>query len=62
MEEKKRVRGVVDRIDNGVVVVLIRDPNDPDMTREIYVPRSRFRKRDLEEGDRVTVTISTSKR
>ena len=62
MSERKRVRGVVDRIEGGIVVVLIRDPEDPNITREIYVPRSRFKKRDLEEGDRVTVTIGGSKR
>ena len=61
MGEKKRIRGVVDRIEGGIVVVLIRDPDDPEMTREIYVPRSKFKKRDLEEGDRVTVTIERSR-
>ena len=60
MGEKKRVRGVIDRIEGGIVVVLIRDPEDPDITREIYVPLTRFKKRILEEGDRVTVAIGGS--
>ena len=60
MSEKKRVRGTIDRIDGNIVVVIIRDPEDPNITREIYVPRSRFKKRDLEEGDSVTVLVGGS--
>lgn len=55
--EKKRVAGVVDRIEGNIVVVVIRDPNDPDCTREVYVPRDRFKKIDLQEGDQVTVLL-----
>lgn len=55
--EKKRVAGVVDRIEGNIVVVVIRDPDDPDCTREIYVPRDRFKKIELQEGDRVTVIL-----
>ncbi|MDN5280430.1 MAG: hypothetical protein PWR01_4395 [Clostridiales bacterium] len=54
---KKRVRGVVDRIENGIVVVVIEHPDDPDATVEIYVPREKFKKHDLKEGDRVTVLV-----
>lgn len=54
---EKRVAGVVDRIEGNIVVVVIRDPNDPDCTREIYVPRDRFKKIELQEGDRVTVIL-----
>lgn len=55
--EKRRVAGVVDRIEGNIVVVVIRDPDDPDCTREIYVPRDRFKKIELQEGDRVTVLL-----
>lgn len=54
---EKRVAGVVDRIEGNIVVVVIRDPNDPDCTRELYVPRDRFKKIELQEGDRVTVVL-----
>lgn len=54
---KKRVRGVVDRIENGIVVVVIVHPDNPDATREIYVPIEKIKKRDVHEGDRVTVLI-----
>jgi transcription termination factor Rho len=55
--EKKRVAGVVDRIEGDIVVVVIRDPDDPEGTREVYVPRSKIKKVELQEGDRVTVII-----
>ncbi len=58
MGEKKRVAGVVDRIEGDIVVVVIRDPDDPEMHREVYVPRSKIKKIELQEGDRVTVIIS----
>jgi len=54
---EKRVAGVVDRIEGNIVVVVIRNPDDPDCTREIYVPRDRFKKIELQEGDRVTVVL-----
>ncbi len=54
---EKRVAGVVDRIEGDIVVVVIRDPKDPDCTRELYVRRDQFKKIDLQEGDRVTVII-----
>jgi transcription termination factor Rho len=57
MGEKKRVAGVVDRIEAGMVVVVIRDPEDPGATREIYVPREKIKKVDLQEGDRVSVLV-----
>lgn len=57
MGEKKRVAGVVDRIEGDIVVVVIRDPDDPESTREVYVPRSKIKKIELQEGDRVTVII-----
>ncbi len=54
---EKRVAGVVDRIEGNIVVVVIRDPDNPDCTRELYVPRDRFKKIELQEGDRVTVVL-----
>lgn len=54
---KKRVRGVVDRITGGIVVVLIRHPDDPEMFQEIFVPREKFKQADLNEGDYVSVLI-----
>ncbi|HNS09425.1 MAG TPA: hypothetical protein PKN29_06975 [Candidatus Ozemobacteraceae bacterium] len=60
-KKKKRVKGVVDRITAGIVVVLIRHPNaaedEPDTYLEIYVPREKFKNRDLHEGDYVSVDI-----
>lgn len=57
MSEKKRLSGIVDRIEGGVVVVVVRDPQNPEDTFEVVVPRQKIKKTDLEEGDRVTVTI-----
>ena len=63
-KKKKRVKGTVDRITGGIVVVLIRHPdaakNEPDTYLEIYVPRENFKNRDLKEGDYVSVDIEES--
>lgn len=56
--KKKRVRGVVDRVTGGIVVVLIPHPDDPDIFQEIYVPLTNFKKRTPEPGDRVTVLVA----
>ena len=53
-----RVRGFVDRISNGIVVVVIRNPIDNETVREIFVPVSKFPKRVPEEGDYVSVTVN----
>ena len=53
-----RVRGFVDRISNGIVVIVIRDPKDNESVREICVPVSKFPKRVPEEGDYVSVTVN----
>ena len=53
-----RVRGFVDRISNEIVVVVIRDPEDNESVREIFVPESKFPKRIPEEGDYVSVTVN----
>ncbi|PKL42314.1 MAG: hypothetical protein CVV41_14325 [Candidatus Riflebacteria bacterium HGW-Riflebacteria-1] len=56
-KKKKRVQGVVDRITAGIVVVVVRHPDDPEAMQEIYVPREKFKNRDLQEGDYVSVDI-----
>lgn len=56
-KKKKRVKGVVDRITAGVVVVVVRHPDDPEAMMEIYVPLAKFKNRDLQEGDYVSVDI-----
>jgi transcription termination factor Rho len=55
--EKKRVRGIVDRVANGIVVILIPDPNYPDATKEVYLPIELIKKKNLKEGDKVTVYV-----
>jgi hypothetical protein len=56
-KKKKRVKGVIDRITAGIVVVVIRHPDDPEAMKGIYVPREKFKNRDLHEGDYVSVDI-----
>ena len=56
-KKKKRVRGTVDRVTGGIVVVLIKHPDEPDVYIEIYVPLSNFKKRTPHEGDYVSVEI-----
>ena len=53
-----RVRGYVDRISNGIVVVVIRNPKDNESVKEIFVPISKFPKRVPEEGDYISVTVN----
>jgi len=55
----KRVAGVVDRIEGDIVVIIIKDPDDPEMNREVYVKRSLIKKIELQEGDRVTVLLKS---
>ena len=57
-KKKVRVRGYVDRISNGIVVVVIRNPEDNESVKEIFVPVSKFPKRVPEEGDYVSVTVN----
>lgn len=56
-KKKKKVKGYVDRISNGIVVIVIRNPEDNESVREIFVPISKFAKRVPEEGDYVSVTV-----
>lgn len=58
MAEKKRVAGVVDRVEGDTAVVIIRDPKDSKSMREVYVDKKKLKKTDLNEGDRVTVELS----
>lgn len=44
-KKKKRVRGCVDRVTGGIVVVVIKHPDEPDVYQEIYVPIEKFTKR-----------------
>ncbi len=53
---KKRVSGVVDRIEGNMVIVVVRDPESED-TIEVAIDRRKIKKTDLQEGDRVTVYI-----
>jgi hypothetical protein len=56
-KKKKRVKGCVDRVTGGIVVVLIKDEEDPDVYHEVYVPISKFKNRTPQEGDYVSVEI-----
>lgn len=56
-KKKKRVKGCVDRVTGGIVVVLIKDEEEPDVYHEIYVPISKFKNRTPQEGDYVSVEI-----
>lgn len=58
MAGKKKIAGVVDRVEGDTAVVVIRDPDDSESTREIYVDKKKMKKVDLKEGDRVTVELS----
>jgi hypothetical protein len=55
MADKKKVSGTVDRVEGEIIVVAIRDPDDPDATREVYVNKKDLKKTTLKPGDKVTV-------
>ncbi len=57
MSEKKRVAGVVDRVEGHVAVIVVRDPNTKE-PREIYVDKRKMKKVDLKEGDPVSVEMT----
>jgi translation initiation factor IF-1 len=57
MAEKKRVAGVVDRVEGDVAVVVFKDPDSGD-NREVYVDKKKLKRIDLKEGDPVTVEMS----
>lgn len=56
-KKKVRVRGFVDRISNGIVVVVIVNPKDNETVKEIFIPVSKFPNGAPEEGDYVSVMI-----
>ena len=57
MAEKRKLHGVVDRVEGDVVVVVVKDP-DSDTNREVYVDKKKLKKVELKEGDNVTVMMS----
>lgn len=57
MTEKKRVAGVVDRIEGNVIVVVVKDPKDG-INKEIYVNKKKLKRIELKEGDTVSVEMS----
>lgn len=57
MAEKKRVAGVVDRVEGDVIVVVVKDPSDG-INKEIYVKKKQLKRIELKEGDDVTVMMS----
>ena len=57
-KKKVRVKGYVDRISNGIVVVVIRNPVDNESLKEIFIPASKFPNRVPEEGEYVCVTVN----
>ena len=56
-KKTKRVRGWVDRVTGGIVVVVIKHPDEPDATIEVYVPIEQFKNRTPAEGEYVSVLI-----
>lgn len=58
-KKKTLIKGFVDRISNGIVVIVVKNPEDPDTIKEIYVPISKFPNRVPEEGEYVSVSISS---
>ncbi len=56
-KKKKRVSGWVDRVTGGIVVVVVKHPDEPDATIEIYVPVEKFKQRTPAEGEYVSVLI-----
>lgn len=57
MADKKRVAGTVDRVEGDIAVVVIRDPDNEDCTKEIYVDKKKLKRIDIKEGDQVTVIL-----
>ena len=52
---RKKHRGTVDRVVDGVVVVLIDDPDDPNEVKEVYIEKKHFKKRTPKSGDKVSI-------
>jgi hypothetical protein len=52
---RKKHRGTVDRVEEGIVVVVINDPDDPEEYREVYIEEKHFKKRTPKSGDKVSI-------
>lgn len=57
MAEKKKIAGIVDRVEGNTIVVVFKDP-DSGIPREVYVDKNKLKKINLKEGDGVTVQMS----
>lgn len=57
MADKKRVAGVVDRVEGDTAVIVFKDPDSGD-NREVYLDKKKLKRVDLKEGDEVTVEMS----
>ena len=57
MAEKRRVAGVVDRVEGDTAVIVFKDPDTGD-NREVYLDKKKLKRVDLKEGDDVTVEMS----
>lgn len=57
MTEKRKVAGVVDRVEGDTAVIVVKDPDSGD-NREVYVDKKKLKRVDLKEGDPVTVEMS----
>lgn len=55
-KKNRKQSGSVDRVENGVVVVVTPDPKNPDHNIEVYVPEDNFQD-PPNEGDDVDVDI-----
>jgi len=56
MTKKKKQSGNIDRIEEGVVVVVTPDPKNPDSSVEVYIPEEDFQD-PPKEGDYVDVFV-----
>lgn len=54
---KKRLAGQVDRIEGDTIVVVVKDPDNGEY-KEIYAKKKLLKKKNLKEGDDVTVEVS----
>lgn len=57
MPDKKRVPGVVDRVEGEIIVIVIKDPDDGE-NKEVYVKKKSLKRIKLKEGDEVSVEMS----
>jgi len=57
MADKKRVAGVVDRVEGEVIVIVFKDPNDG-INKEVYVKKKQLKRIELKEGDPVSIEMS----